>query len=587
VNDPTDAPSHEPRRAAAPPSAQGGVIGDRVDAILRSIGEAAYEWDLNSDALTWGPNAREVLGLGKNVDIATGRLYAKLLETDSTGGRYDVVTRSQGRDDGMGVAYDLQYRLPTGPDGETGIWVEDVGRWFAGPGGKAVRAHGVVRVVTERHARDERLAYLSRFDELTGEMNRFHLTEILAAAFDEAVRYRSSCGFLIVGIDNLARVNEAYGFAIADEVIRSIAKSIRTRMRGGDALGRFSGNKFGIVLKNCTPDDLATAATRMLATVRNAVVETRKGKVAATVTIGGVVAPRHARAVDDILSRAQEALEVAKARRRGSFEAYRPSSERDAMRRDNARATDEIIAALNERRILVAYEPVVDIATRRIAFHECLMRIRRPDGTLLLAESVVPIAERLGLVRLIDHRMLELAIADLAAIPQLRVSLNVSAASTTDPDWWASLEGQLRASPQVAGRITLEITESAAIHNVDETSAFVARAKELGCLIAIDDFGAGYTSFRNLRRLGVDMIKIDGAFVRDLAQSEDDRIFVRTMVDLARGLHLTTVAEWVQDEQSAAMLAGWGCDYLQGSLVGLASLERPFAPTAPSTTLSA
>ena len=103
--------------------------------------------------------------------------------------------------------------------------------------------------------------------------------------------------------------------------------------------------------------------------------------------------------------------------------------------------------------------------------------------------------------------------------------------------------------------------------------------KDLGCRIAIDDFGAGYTSFRNLRKLGVDIVKIDGAFVQNLRRSEDDRAFVHTLIDLARRLGLETVAEWVQDEEAAAILADWGCDYLQGALVGLATLERPWADT--------
>jgi EAL domain-containing protein (putative c-di-GMP-specific phosphodiesterase class I) len=131
----------------------------------------------------------------------------------------------------------------------------------------------------------------------------------------------------------------------------------------------------------------------------------------------------------------------------------------------------------------------------------------------------------------------------------------------------------------VGERLTLEITETAAIHDVDEMRGFVARAKDLGCSIAIDDFGAGYTSFRNLRKLGVDMVKIDGAFVQNLTRSEDDRAFVHTLIDLARRLGLKTVAEWVQDEAAAAILAGWGCDYLQGALVGLASTERPWRKT--------
>ena len=128
----------------------------------------------------------------------------------------------------------------------------------------------------------------------------------------------------------------------------------------------------------------------------------------------------------------------------------------------------------------------------------------------------------------------------------------------------------------MAGRLTVEITESAAIQDLDDTRGFVARVKDIGCRIAIDDFGAGYTSFRNLRKLGVDVIKIDGAFVQNLTRSEDDRAFVRTLIDLAKRLGLETVAEWVQDEEAAKLLAEWGCDYLQGQLIGLASLERPW-----------
>jgi EAL domain-containing protein (putative c-di-GMP-specific phosphodiesterase class I) len=128
----------------------------------------------------------------------------------------------------------------------------------------------------------------------------------------------------------------------------------------------------------------------------------------------------------------------------------------------------------------------------------------------------------------------------------------------------------------------IEITETTAIQDIDDTRGFVARVKDLGCRIAIDDFGAGYTSFRNLRKLGVDTVKIDGAFVQNLRRSEDDRAFVQTLIDLARRLGLETVAEWVQDEESAAILADWDCDYLQGALVGRATLERPWAQQLPA-----
>jgi EAL domain-containing protein (putative c-di-GMP-specific phosphodiesterase class I) len=310
------------------------------------------------------------------------------------------------------------------------------------------------------------------------------------------------------------------------------------------------------------------------------VVRTSVGPVAVTVPIGGVTAPRHAHTVPEILARAQEALNGAKAKRRGSYRAFRPNPEQEALRRDNVRAADEIVNALNERRILLAFEPVVETISRRPAFYECLMRIRRADDSLVSAKTVIPIAERLGLVRLLDHRVLELLVGEMVAVPALRASLNVSPASTIDPDWWSALVALLRTHQGVGERLTVEITEMAAIQDIDDTRGFVTRVKDLGCRIAIDDFGAGYTSFRNLRKLDVDVLKIDGAYVQNLMRSDDDRAFVHTLIDLAKRLGLETVAEWVQDESAAAVLKEWGCDYLQGALIGLASVERPWGGPA-------
>ncbi len=544
--------------------------------ILASIGEVAYDWRIDSDILLWGGNVTDVLLVRDVEAIASGRGYAQVLDAENAQARYDAVMQSGKHDDGRGVAYQIQYCVRPDPASETRLWVEDNGRWFAGPDRRPARAHGLVRVINERYEHVRRLTYLARYDGLTGELNRHHLTEVLEDTIEEAIRFRASCGFLLVAIDNLARINEAYGFDVADQVIGAVGKRLHGRMRSKDTLGRFSGNKFGLVLRDCTADDMAIAAERMLAGVRDEMVATDAGPIAVTVTIGGVTAPRHARSVAEVLGRAQESLDTAKGKRRGSYLAYRPNIEREALRRDTIRATDEIVAALNERRIFLAYEFIVSAADRRPAFFECLMRIRRSDGSLMAANDIVPVAERLGLVRLLDHRVLELAVDEMIAAPALRASVNVSAASTTDPDWWAGLGSLLRAHPGVAERLIVEITESAAILDIDETRGFVARVKDLGCRIAIDDFGAGYTSFRNLRKLGVDIVKIDGAFVHDIMRSADDRAFVRTLIDLARRLNLATVAEWVQDEPAAAMLLDWGCDYLQGALVGLASTERPW-----------
>jgi diguanylate cyclase (GGDEF)-like protein len=540
--------------------------------ILRSIGDVAYEWHLDTDALTWSENAVALLGVGV-AELASGHSFARHVDAAGRLTRIDVVQRATQRDAGNGIPYQVQYAFRRG---EEKIWLEDTGRWFAGQDGKPLRAHGVIRVIGERHERERWLEQRAKFDPLTGELNRLCLTEALSTTLDEAVRFRSSCGFLLVAIDHLGHLNEAYGFEIADAVIAQVGKRIRARLRGKDHLGRFSGNKFGVILNSCTPDELSIASERLLAGVRDEPFFTVAGPVALTVTIGGVIAPRHARTAPEVLARAQDALHASRAKRHGSFTAYLPNVERDTLRRQSVRAADEIVAALNERRIALAFEPVVEVQSRKVAFYECLMRIHRHDGGIAHANEIIPVAERIGLVRMLDFRVLELIVAELSAAPSLRASVNVSPNSAIDPHWWQGLGALLRANADAASRLIIEITETAAIQDLDDARGFVTRVKDLGCRIAIDDFGAGHTSFRNLRKLGVDIVKIDGAFVPNIVKSNDDRAFVHTLVDLSRRLGLKSVAEWVQDEETAALLADWGCDYLQGALIGLATSERPW-----------
>ena len=550
----------------------------QASTILASLGQAAFVWDIATDAMVWSDHLSEVFPDIPAEALASGAGFSKLIEP-VRGVRSDALGHSAPSRGGDGVPYRIEYGVRTSTSAPV-LWIEETGCWFAGADGRPARAHGIVRINNEAHARDEQLLKLSRNDPLTGELNRTHLVASLAEAIEEASRFRTSCAFMLISIDHLARINDAFGFDVADAVISEVAKRIRARLRGGDVLGRFSGNKFGLILKNCTVDDINVAAERFLVGIRDEVVPTRSGPVSVTASIGAVSVPRYARSADEGINRAHETLDGAKRRRSGSFSVWRPNVERDAQRRVNIRVTDEIVTALNERRIVMAFEPVVEARSRQPAFYECLVRMEQDDGQVLLAPDIVPVAEKLGLIRLVDHRVLELVVAELAEQPGIRLSLNISPDTTMDPDWWASIESLMRAHPGVAERLIVEITETVAIQDLDDVRGFVTRLKNYGSQIAIDDFGAGYTSFRNLRKLGVDIVKIDGAFVQNIARSADDRAFVQTLIDLARRLQIKTVAEWVQDEESAVMLREWGCDYIQGRLIGLASSQRPWAVPA-------
>lgn len=552
--------------------------------ILAALGQAVFAWDIASDSIVWGEQVASVFPGIPPERLATGAEFAKLIEPAQTL-RTAALAQTSPVHGADGTPYRVEYGVRMSA-ADAVVWIEETGRWFAGPDGRPVRAIGSIRINNERHARDEELTKLARLDPLTGELNRSHLIAALAEAIEETTRFRSTAAFMLVGIDHLARVNDAFGFDVADAVILDVAKRIRARLRGGDVLGRFSGNKFGLILKNCTVDDMNVAAERFLAGIRDEVVPTKSGPVSVTASIGAVSVPRYARSTDEAVNRAHETLDAAKQRRVGSFAAWRPDAARDAQRRVNIRVTDEIVTALNERRIRLAYEPVVSAASRECAFHECLVRMDQGDGQVLLAPDIVPVAERLGLIRLVDHRVLELVVAELASAPDICLSLNISPDTTMDPDWWAGIESLMLAHPGVAERLIVEITETVAIQDIDDVRGFVTRLKNFGSRIAIDDFGAGYTSFRNLRKLGVDIVKIDGAFVQNITRSADDRAFVQTLIDLARRLDIKTVAEWVQDEEAAAMLRDWGCDYIQGRLIGLASADRPWG-TPPDSALPA
>src|SRR5947208_3348361 len=548
----------------------------QASSILASLGQAAFLWDLTADTIAWSDNAGAVFTDIPAEALASGSAFARLIEPSRSIRDEALAQSAPARTGEEGIAYRIEYGVRTAATAPV-IWIEETGCWFAGPDGKPVRAHGIVRINNERRARDEQLLKLSRHDPLTGELNRTHLIASLAEAIEETTRFRTSSAFMLIGIDHLSRVNDAFGFDVADAVIAEVAHRIRARLRGGDVLGRFSGNKFGLILKNCTVDDTNIAAERFLAGIRDEVVPTKSGPVSVTASIGAVSLPRYARSADEAVNRAQEPLDSAKRRRAGSFGLWRPNVERDAQRRVNIRVTDEIVTALNDRRIVAAFEPVVEARSRQPAFYECLVRMEQGDGQVLLAPDIVPVAERLGLIRMVDHRVLELVVDELVASPGVHLSLNISPETTMDPDWSASIESLMRTHPGAAERLIVEITETVAIQDIDDIRGFVTRLKNFGSRIAIDDFGAGYTSFRNLRKLGVDIVKIDGAFVQNIARSADDRAFVQTLIDLARRLGIKTVAEWVQDEEAAAMLREWGCDYIQGRLIGLAAPQRPWA----------
>ncbi|MCW2284279.1 diguanylate cyclase (GGDEF)-like protein [Rhodoblastus acidophilus] len=582
------APPPRPILPLAPPLREASRTGDSAPfstlteapdprRILDSLGEVVYDWDLRSDQINWGPNVAAVLGVANLASISTGRAFAERLSHESESSRYEAIARSSGTDCGKGVPFQICYGLVPHETRAATIWIEDTGRWFAGSDGRPARAHGLVRIITERYKQERQLAFTSRFDTLTGVLNRASLLEQAPLFFAQAAKKKQSFAALLAAIDNVFVLNRSYGYDIADQVIAGIAQRLRINCRERDIVARYAGNKFALLLENCDAEELTAAAERLIDMIGDQPFETAAGPVAAKLRVGAVVAPRNGRAAHLLFQNAEEALDLARQPGGARLVIYEPSLMREDSRAKALKVSDEIVSALNDGRIVLALQPLIDTRTGAPALYEALMRLRQKDGALVSPSSILPTAEKSELIQRVDHRILELALKRLAEDRTLHLSVNMSGRTVRDAGFIAHLRASLGAFPELAKRLMVEFTETCAIEDIDATVRAVDEIKTFGARVAMDDFGAGHTSFKNLRRFNFDLVKIDGAFVQNLSRSADDRFFVKTLVELARHVGLPVVAEWVEDAETARILTDWGVDYLQGDFFAAAAVPEAAA----------
>jgi diguanylate cyclase (GGDEF)-like protein len=539
---------------------------ERLRLAVAGAREAVFDWTMADDRITWD-GATDLFEGHANIDRLTrgdalrqwmgdsGRKYLALVLADASPGE---------------TSFEIEFE---GASAMGSAWFEMRGIRLPGFHGRAERLSGTIRLVTDKKIEAQRLSYLATRDELTGFLNRTSLRAELARIVDAAKAQGRTCAYLVASVDRLAMINEAYGFGAADEVIVAVGERLAMTLRDSDVIGRIAGNKLGIILGDCGEREIALVTERLRGAVRSDVVSTRTGAVAATISVGAVWLPSGAASSQEGMLRAEEALDRARANGRDGFHTYVKSPQREMARLRLMNIADEVVAALNDQRLVFAYQPIVCAKTREVKHHECLLRMKKPDGSVIGAGQFIPAAEQLGLVRLVDRHALEMTVAQLRANPRASLAVNVSGTTTGDSAWLQSFAGYLDSNNDVASRIIVELTETAALNDFEEIARFVSTLRRMGCRVAIDDFGAGYTSFRNLQMLHVDMVKIDGSYVKGLAQSRDNQIFVRTLVDLAQNFNLKTVAEWVGSDEEAQMLQSFGVDYFQGFHFGEPDFE--------------
>ena len=554
-------------------SASDTALSGRLSAALEAAGDVAYSWDLDGDQLDWF-GALPPVGLEFVIELQTGRGFANRIHPD------DVVHRQMALGahfDGAGP-FDCEYRLRDA-DGSF-AWVHERGRARPEGKGRPRVMLGVIRAVGDRKAQQTRLERLANYDELTGHFNKSRLREAVDQIIAANQRRPSPAAFMSVGIDNMTMLNEMYGYETADTVLVEIGRRLDNCVRVSDMIGRLGGDRFGIVLSHCPPAGIAAAAEKVLAEVNDSPVATSRGLIYATVSIGSASFPDQGLTSYDVITRAESALADAKRAGRDCHSHYRMTDEQRDRQRRSLSISDEVRAALREERVIFAFQPVVVAMTGEVDHYECLLRMRMPDGSIVSAGDFVPVVEQLGFIRLIDRYVLEKTLAELAAHPKVKLGFNISGLTAADRPWLRSLISQVRNQPDLASRLIVEITETAALYDIEESARFVSALRHAGCQVALDDFGAGHTSLRHLQSLAVDTVKIDGSFISNLATSPDSQVFLRHLLGLAKGFGFNTVAECVATAEDAAILRHEGVGFLQGYYFGRPTLDRPWLAAA-------
>ncbi|MEM9013235.1 MAG: GGDEF domain-containing phosphodiesterase [Pseudomonadota bacterium] len=387
--------------------------------------------------------------------------------------------------------------------------------------------------------------------------------------------------FLMAGIDNLRDVQRALGPDAVDDLIVAVERTLTAALPPSAEMGRVAPSRFGIALQEMDGRALSALATALMQTVGAGTIETCEGPVATTISIGAAIAEAGAPLPEDIFAQALAAYDRGRVGRVEHFEAApcRPTPATAAH--VHGAAARLVMDALAEDRVTLAFQPVVGAASPHLpAFHECLVRIRDRSGTVLRAAEFMPAIEQLGLVRQIDRAVLRRALSVLAEVPDIRLSVNISAQSLMDAEWLAILEEAIQDHGPIAERLIVELTEGTAIADVSRARSFTEAVQRSGAALALDDFGAGHTSFGHFRDFRFDCVKIDGAFVRGLTRSPDNQALIKALIAMAQHFEMFTVAEFVETAEEAALLAELGVDCLQGYYFGAPEIAPAWLPDA-------
>jgi diguanylate cyclase (GGDEF)-like protein/PAS domain S-box-containing protein len=426
--------------------------------------------------------------------------------------------------------------------------------------------------ISERKESAERLEYLADHDFLTGLYNRRCFEQELAREIDRSARYGSAGAVLLIDVDNFKIINDTFGHMAGDDLLKGIAGLLKHRTRHTDTLARIGGDEFAVLLPQTNAaqativaDDFVKALDKQAAVLANK-------SIRITASVG--VASFEGISAAEALARADAAMYGAKQAGRNRFIAYQPFTGSGDQRNSRRSEADWMRKAIEEDQFILYGQPILDLKTERISQYELLLRLQRGEDCEPLApNSFLYVAERFGIILAIDSWVLKKAIALIAlyerAGRKLTLNVNLSGKSVGDPKLARLIESELEEGGIDPSCLVFELTETAAIANLQQARTFADRMHHCGCRLALDNFGAGLAFFYYLKNFPFDFLKIDGEFIRRLNVNPIDQLIVKAIVSIAQGMGKETIAEFVADENSIRWLRDSGVDYAQGYHIGL------------------